>query len=192
MGQFVLQQACRDARSWLEEGMIADDFAVQVNISAVELEDPDLVGRVEAVLDESGLPAHHLVLELTESAVLRDAIRGATTLAQLRSLGVRLALDDFGTGYSSLSYLRSLPFDMLKIARPFIEGAARRPQEASFLRMILELGRTLGLQVVAEGIETGEQLELLRSLGCEYGQGFLLGRPAPAIEAVGLPRAAAA
>jgi diguanylate cyclase (GGDEF)-like protein len=191
LGQFVLQQSCRDACTWLENGLIDGDFAVQVNISAVELEDPDLVSRVEAVLDSTGLPAHHLVLELTESAVLRDAIRGATTLAQLRGLGVRLALDDFGTGYSSLSYLRALPFDMLKIARPFIEGAARRPQEASFLRMILELGRTLGLQVVAEGIETTEQLHLLRSLGCELGQGFLLGRPAPALEAVGTARAAA-
>ena len=192
MGQFVLRQACRDAYAWLEHGLIDDDFAVQVNISAVELEDPDLVGRVEAVLDESGLPAHHLVLELTESAVLRDAIRGASTLAQLRGLGVRLALDDFGTGYSSLSYLRALPFDMLKIARPFVEGAAHRPQEASFLRMILELGRTLGMQVVAEGIETADQLALLQSLGCEYGQGFLLGRPARALEAVPAPRAAAA
>ncbi len=192
LGQFVLHRACCDARTWLDQDLIDEDFAVQVNISAVELEDPDLVSRVEAVLEDSGLPAHHLVLELTESAVLRDAIRGATTLAQLRGLGVRLALDDFGTGYSSLSYLRALPFDMLKIARPFIEGAARRPQEASFLRMILELGRTLGMQVVAEGIETSEQLHLLRSLGCELGQGFLLGRPVAADQAVSLPRVVAA
>jgi EAL domain-containing protein (putative c-di-GMP-specific phosphodiesterase class I) len=114
---------------------------------------------------------------VTESAVLRDAIRGTTTLRELQQLGVRLALDDFGTGYSSLSYLRTLPLDMLKVARPFIEGITHGPQEASFLRMIKELGEMLGLQVVAEGIETAEQLRLVNALGCELGQGFLLGRP---------------
>ena len=127
-----------------------------------------------------------------ESVVTEEGEAAVKTLWELKSLGVHLAVDDFGTGYSSLSYLRALPFDMLKIARPFVEGAARRPQEASFLRMILELGRTLGMQVVAEGIETADQLALLQSLGCEYGQGFLLGRPARALDAVPAPRAAAA
>ena len=155
-------------------------MAVHVNVSAVELEDARLVARVADVLDQTGLPPHLLVLEVTESAVLRDAIRGTTTLTELQEIGVRLALDDFGTGYSSLSYLRTLPLDMLKVARPFIESITLGPQEASFLRMINELGSTLGLQVVAEGIETTDQLLLVRSLGCELAQGFLLGRPAPA------------
>jgi diguanylate cyclase (GGDEF)-like protein len=177
VGQAVLVKSCRDAVTWLERGQVHEDFAVQVNLSAIELEDPDLVTRVDAVLKESGLPANHLVLELTESAVLRDAVQGTRALTELKELGVGLALDDFGTGYSSLSYLRTLPFDMIKIARPFVEGAARHPQEASFVKMMLELGRTLGMKVVAEGIETQGQLDFVRGLECDLGQGFLLGRP---------------
>ena len=177
VGQAVLVKACRDAATWLEHGHVHDNFAVQVNLSAVELEDPDLVTRVDAVLAESGLPARHLVLELTESAVLRDAVQGTRALTELKELGVGLSLDDFGTGYSSLSYLRTLPFDQIKIARPFVEGAARHPQEASFVKMMLELGRTLGMKVVAEGIETQPQLAFVRGLECDLGQGFLLGRP---------------
>jgi diguanylate cyclase (GGDEF)-like protein len=179
LGEFVLAEACLQARSWRDGNAFGSEVAVHVNVSAVELEDARLVPRVADVLDQTGLPPHLLVLEVTESAVLRDAIRGTTTLTELQDIGVRLALDDFGTGYSSLSYLRTLPLDMLKVARPFIESITLGPQEASFLRMINELGGTLGLQVVAEGIETTDQLLLVRSLGCELAQGFLLGRPTP-------------
>ena len=183
LGQFVLMESCREARRWLDDDAFDHDVAVHVNVSAIELEDPDLVPRVAEVLRQTNLPPRLLVLEVTESAVLRDAIRGTTTLSELQQIGVRLALDDFGTGYSSLSYLRTLPLDMLKVARPFIESITHGPQEASFLRMIKELGETLGLQVVAEGIETAEQLRLVQTLGCELGQGFLLGRPAAPVEA---------
>jgi diguanylate cyclase (GGDEF)-like protein len=187
LGEFVLIEACREARSWIDLGLFANEVGVHVNVSAIELEDPDLVPRVAEVLHQTGLPAHLLVLEVTESAVLRDAIRGTTTLSELQAIGVRLGLDDFGTGYSSLSYLRTLPLDMLKVARPFIESITHGPQEASFLRMIKELGETLGLQVVAEGIETSEQLRLVHELGCELGQGFLLGRPAAAPSVAAAP-----
>jgi diguanylate cyclase (GGDEF)-like protein len=189
LGEFVLIEACREARSWIDLGLFANEVGVHVNVSAIELEDPDLVPRVAEVLHQTGLPAHLLVLEVTESAVLRDAIRGTTTLSELQAIGVRLGLDDFGTGYSSLSYLRTLPLDMLKVARPFIESITHGPQEASFLRMIKELGETLGLQVVAEGIETSEQLRLVHELGCELGQGFLLGRPASAPSLAATPAA---
>jgi len=177
LGEFVLEQSCQKAAEWVRAGTFGDQAAVHVNVSAVELEDPRLVSRVSDTLERSGLDPELLVLEVTESAVLHDAIRGTTTLTALQDLGVRLALDDFGTGYSSLSYLRTLPFDMLKVARPFIESITDGPQEASFLRMIKELGEMLGLVVVAEGIETDEQLRLVRELGCQLGQGFLLGKP---------------
>ena len=121
LGEFVLAEACLQAKAWMDEGAFGGDVAVHVNVSAVELEDAKLVPRVADVLDQTGLPPRLLVLEVTESAVLRDAIRGTTTLTELQEIGVRLALDDFGTGYSSLSYLRTLPLDMLKVARPFIE-----------------------------------------------------------------------
>jgi EAL domain-containing protein (putative c-di-GMP-specific phosphodiesterase class I) len=111
-------------------------------------------------------------------------------IGELRELGVRFALDDFGTGYSSLSYLHTLPFDMLKIAKSFVDGLARGGREASFVRMIIELARTLGLSVIAEGIETQEQATALAALECEYGQGFYLGRPRPAEDELPLGLAA--
>ena len=172
VGQFVLEQACRRARSW--EQNKEGPRAVHVNLSAVELQDPRITSGVIQALDEAGLEPGRLVLEITES--LAQDVDASTTLRGLREIGVRLALDDFGTGYSSLSYLRSLPLDILKIARPFIEGMSRGRQESSFVRMIIDLARTLELQVVAEGIESEAELEALLALDCELGQGFYLGR----------------
>jgi diguanylate cyclase (GGDEF)-like protein len=171
VGQFVLEQACRRARSWEENG--DGPGAVHVNLSAVELQDAGITAAVGEVLEKAPLRPECLVLEITES--MAQNVQASTTLRGLRELGVRLALDDFGTGYSSLSYLRSLPLDILKIARPFVEGVSRGHRESSFVRMIIDLARTLELQVIAEGIESAEELEALRRLDCDLGQGFFLG-----------------
>ena len=153
---------------------------MHVNLSVVELRDPELVSDILAELHETGLAPGQLVLEITETQLLRDAAGSAARFDELRSLGVRVALDDFGTGYSSLSYLHSLPLDSLKIAKPFVDGLAGGGREAGFIAMIVDLARTLELEVIAEGIETADQLAALRDLGAELGQGYLLGRPSAA------------
>jgi len=183
LGQYVLEEACQQARRWqaLSEAGLDDgpEVAVHVNLSAVELRDPGLVDRVRAILSAAGVNPRSIVFEITETVLLEDAERAKSAISELRALGVRFALDDFGTGYSSLSYLHTLPFDMLKIAKSFVDGLARRGPEASFVRMIIELARTLGVAVVAEGIETQQQADALVALECDYGQGFHLGRPEP-------------
>jgi diguanylate cyclase (GGDEF)-like protein len=183
LGQYVLEEACQQARRWQTQsrsGSIGDPaIAVHVNLSAVELRDPELVNRVQATLAGAGVDPRSIVFEITESVLLEDSERVSATIAALRSLGARFALDDFGTGYSSLSYLHTLPFDMLKIAKSFIDGLARGGREASFVRMIIELARTLGVTVIAEGIETPDQVTALVAFECDLGQGFYLGRPEP-------------
>jgi EAL domain-containing protein (putative c-di-GMP-specific phosphodiesterase class I) len=150
---------------------------MHVNLSLAELRDPELVSDILGRLRESGLPPDRLVLEITETQLLGDATDSRARFEDLRGLGVRIALDDFGTGYSSLSYLHSLPLDSLKIAKPFVDGLTGGGREANFVGMILDLARTLELEVIAEGIETAVQLAALRELGAELGQGYLLGRP---------------
>ncbi len=183
LGQYVLEEACQQARRWQARGPVGPaggaPVAVHVNLSAVELRDPALVERVRATLSNAGVNPLSVVFEITESVLLDDSERVKEAIAELRALGVRFALDDFGTGYSSLSYLHTLPFDMLKIAKSFVDGLARGGREASFVRMIIELARTLGVAVIAEGIETQEQTDALVALDCDYGQGFHLGRPEP-------------
>jgi EAL domain-containing protein (putative c-di-GMP-specific phosphodiesterase class I) len=176
VGDFVLNSACAQTTGWIEGDAERDPLSIHVNLSAIELKDPELTDRVLAALEAANLDPQLLVLEMTESLV-HDAEVSAPTLRELREAGVRLALDDFGTGYSSLSYLRSLPLDILKIAKPFVEGMARGSQENSFVRMIIDLARALDLGVIAEGIETQEELDALRDLQCEYGQGFYLSTP---------------
>jgi EAL domain-containing protein (putative c-di-GMP-specific phosphodiesterase class I) len=181
LGQYVLEEACQQARRWQAHNQAngESEVAVHVNLSAVELRDPGLVPRVETILTDAGVDPRSLIFEITETVLLDDTERVSATIAQLRALGVRFALDDFGTGYSSLSYLHTLPFDMLKIAKSFVDGLARGGREASFVRMIIELARTLGVMVIAEGIETQEQVDALITLECDLGQGFHLGRPQP-------------
>jgi len=177
LDHFVLQHACHEARRWTEDGAGQEALRVHVNLSVVELRDTELVSRVLSVLDESGLPPDQLVLEITESQLLGDTRDSAERFQELRAFGIRIALDDFGTGYSSLSYLHSLPIDILKIAKPFVDGVHRGEREAGFVSMIVDLARTLQLEVIAEGIETPEQVDTLRRLGAQLGQGYLLGRP---------------
>ena len=194
LGQYVLEEACRHVCRW-EARRAADpttggDVAVHVNLSAVEFRDPELVPRVQATLASAEVDPRSLVFEITETVLLDDSERVAATIGDLRALGVRFALDDFGTGYSSLSYLHTLPFDQLKIAKSFVDGLARGGRESSFVRMIIELARTLGVTVIAEGIESHEQVDALVRLECDLGQGFHLGRPKPVRQELALPFAA--
>ena len=145
--------------------------------SGSELHAPGLVPSVADAIERTGILPEQLVIEITESQLLGDANASAARFRELRDLGVRVALDDFGTGYSSLSYLHSLPLDILKIAKPFVDGLAGGNRESGFVTMIIDLARTLDLEVIAEGVETADQLAALRRLGAELGQGFLLGRP---------------
>jgi diguanylate cyclase (GGDEF)-like protein len=173
----VLEQACREAAAWTEEDGYTPGAAVHVNLSGEGLRTNELVGVVEDVLRRTGLAPRRLVLELTESVLIAELPTARPVLSSLRALGVRIALDDFGTGYSSLSCLRSLPVDILKVAKPFVDGAGRTPHDHALLAMIIELGSLFGVEVVAEGIEHQDQLDALAELRCDMGQGFLLGRP---------------
>jgi EAL domain-containing protein (putative c-di-GMP-specific phosphodiesterase class I) len=175
LGRYVLREACTQAVAWTDAG--GAPIAVQVNLSARELEDPELIPQVRDTLATTGLSPERLTLEITESLLVRDAVAGGATLDGLRAIGVQLALDDFGTGYSSLSYMRSLPLHSLKIAKEFIDGMTTTPDDEAFVRLIVELARIRGLRVVAEGIENAEQLRALRALGCDRGQGYHFSRP---------------
>ncbi len=177
VGRYVLEEACGRAAEWRTAGPGGTPLPIQVNLSAAELEDPGLVGAVRDVLARTGMPPQQLVLEITETLLVKDAERGAATLHALRALGVRIALDDFGTGYSSLSYLRNLPLDVLKVAREFVDGLGTSDETDAFVRLIVGLAKTVGLKVIAEGIETDEQLAVLREVGTELGQGFRFSRP---------------
>ena len=174
LSRFVLRTACHQAMEWSRRSGQA--LTMQVNLSGAELDDPGLADHVLDQLARSGLPPERLVIEITETALVEDATTGGAQLHRLRDHGVRLALDDFGTGFSSLSYLRSLPLDILKIAKEFTDGVHRSREDATFVRLISELAAMRGLTVIAEGIETTEQHAVLRGLGCHQGQGFLFAR----------------
>ncbi|MGE8129566.1 bifunctional diguanylate cyclase/phosphodiesterase [Methylobacterium sp. NPDC080182] len=173
IGAWVLREACRAAAGW------PNPLAIAVNVSAVQLHNPHFVPFVHGTLYESGLRAERLEIEITETALIRDPARALLTLRQLKALGVRIAMDDFGTGYSSLSNLRAFPFDRIKIDGSFIRAVHSNPQGAAIVRSVLGLGRGLGLAVVAEGVETAEELSFLAGEQCHLAQGYLLGRPAP-------------
>jgi diguanylate cyclase (GGDEF)-like protein len=184
IGRFVLAEACHQIRRWQREPG-RERVAIHVNLSAVELRQPDLVDAVRAAIEDASIPPGSLVLEITESQLLEDAEGSVAALHALRDIGVRLALDDFGTGYSSLSYLHSLPLDILKIAKPFIDRLGDAHQD-SFVRMMIDLARNLDLEVIAEGIESADQAEALRELQSDFGQGFYLAAPAAAHADLGL------
>jgi diguanylate cyclase (GGDEF)-like protein/PAS domain S-box-containing protein len=164
------------------------DLYVSVNVSARQFADRGFADTVRQVLTSSGLDAQALMLELTETALLRRDEQLHTDLAELKSIGVKLAIDDFGTGYSSLSYLRDLPIDVVKMDKSFVDGIAHSDQRLALAEGIVQIARTLSLQVVAEGIETEVQRDLLSSMGCHYGQGYLLAMPMPVSEAEELVR----
>ena len=183
IGQWVLDTACRTAAGWHRQFPRETPLSMAVNVSAIQLADSELVSHVAGALASSGLAPTSLVLEMTETVLIQDATATAKRLHELHALGVRLAIDDFGTGYSSLSYLRQFPVDILKIDQSFISTITEREQVPAIVRGLLDLGRTLQLETVAEGIEVDFQHASLREEDCELGQGFLFARPLPPDEA---------
>ncbi len=174
---FVLRQACTDCLDW------PDEMAVSVNLSVVDLRSPGFVAKVLQVLDETGLPARRLHLEVTEGGFIEDPAKVGQRLQELRSRGITIAIDDFGTGYSSLSYLDTLPLDLVKVDRSFVRNIREDARRFNLLRGIVHLSRELGLKVIIEGVETLDQLELLRSHDCaDLIQGYVFARPMPAAE----------
>jgi diguanylate cyclase (GGDEF)-like protein len=189
IGEWVLREACTEAARWPESMRLA------VNLSAVQFRNRNLVATVMNALAAAGLSARRLELEITETVLMQEDDTILSMLHQLRGLGVRIAMDDFGTGYSSLGYLRSFPFDKIKIDRSFVSGKCSTAESEAIIRAIAELGTTLGIETTAEGIETTQQMELVRRAGCTEGQGYLIGRPRPISELLGfapLHRATAA
>jgi EAL domain-containing protein (putative c-di-GMP-specific phosphodiesterase class I) len=180
IGDWGLSEACNQMRQWRAEDPGQVGPRVCVNLSARQFSRHGLADHVEALLRRTGVSSQQLGLEMTESSLISDPATAMEVLSSLRRLGVSLLLDDFGTGYSSLNHLHSLPFDVLKIDRSFVTRMTEGEQPLQIVRTIVELARVMGMDVVAEGIETHEQYMLLRQLGCRYGQGYLYSRPVPA------------
>jgi diguanylate cyclase (GGDEF)-like protein/PAS domain S-box-containing protein len=173
MGEWILRQACREAASWPLPLQIA------INLSPAQFMHGDVVGLVHSILLETGLSPGRLELEITEGVLIEDFDRGLALLRRLKSLGVRVSMDDFGSGYSSLSYLQAFPFDKIKIDRAFVMNLGRNPQSASIVRAVIGLGHGLEMSIVAEGVETQEQLSFLAEEGCDAVQGYFIGKPLP-------------
>ena len=173
MGEWILRQACREAASWPKSLQIA------VNLSPAQFMHGDVVGLVHAILLETGLAPGRLELEITEGVLIEDFDRGLALLRRLKALGVRISMDDFGSGYSSLSYLQAFPFDKIKVDRAFVINLGRNPQSAAIISAVIDLGHGMGMSLVAEGVETVEQLSFLVDEGCDAVQGFLIGKPLP-------------
>ena len=177
LGDRVLLAACKQVRAWQLEHRPNTPLSISVNVSTVQLIQGDFVERVAFALHETGLPASSLVLEITETTLMRDTDRSILTLCALRNMGVRIAIDDFGTGYSSLSYLHQLPVDILKIDQTFVAAIETSSVDRSLAPAIVSLASALDLVVVAEGVETELQGDTLRGVGCELAQGYFFARP---------------
>jgi diguanylate cyclase (GGDEF)-like protein/PAS domain S-box-containing protein len=183
IGEWVLHAACRQIRQWQDAGY---SLQVAVNVSARQFQEYDLAELVMDIMRDTGALAENLEIELTESAVMNDAESSIVTLERLAALGVQIAIDDFGTGYSSLSYLKRLPLDLLKIDQSFVRDISSDPNDAAIVRAIITLARSLGIKVIAEGVENEAQLAFLNAYGCQYAQGYLFGRPLTAVQMVKL------
>jgi EAL domain-containing protein (putative c-di-GMP-specific phosphodiesterase class I) len=178
IGRWALKAACGHVRTWQRRGLRSPPVAV--NISTAQLKHPDFVDTVGDVLAETGLDPRLLELEITESMVMDQSESLVSRLTELKAFGIGLAIDDFGTGYSNLGYLKSFPLDRLKIDRSFVSGLPDDPNAVSIVRAILAMSNGLGLEVIAEGVETAEQARMLAELGCELAQGFYYCAPLPA------------
>ena len=178
LGEQVLRTACEQSRARHKNGLPL--LRIAVNLSARQFEQPNLVDMVEAVLKETGLEPHLLELEITETTAMRHAAFAIEVLRDLRALGVEIALDDFGTGFSSLKYLKDFPIHTLKIDRSFVRAVTHEEKDAAIVSAIIAIGHSLGLKVIAEGIEDEEQLTFLKKQQCDWYQGYLLGKPMPA------------
>ncbi len=180
IGKWVLRQACIQVRRWQLAGQ--PQLRCSVNLSSRQLQQADFAARVADTLRETGLPPASLVLEITESQLMEDSAQTLSCLRELASLGIQLALDDFGTGYCSLGYLKRFPLHILKVDKSFINPAAEEGDARLICRAIIGLGISLGLEVVAEGVECAEHLEFLRAEGCRLAQGYWFSRPRPPLE----------
>jgi EAL domain-containing protein (putative c-di-GMP-specific phosphodiesterase class I) len=177
IGRWVLWQSLKQLAEWqhlFEDGKL---LTMSVNLSGKQLQDPDLVRQIQAILKETGVAPASLKLEVTESAIMENPDQAAAILTGLREMGIQLSLDDFGTGYSSLSYLHRFPFHDLKIDRSFVSKLESGEKDAEIVKVINSLAKNLGMEVVAEGIETEAQWALLHDLACRYGQGYLFSKP---------------
>jgi EAL domain-containing protein (putative c-di-GMP-specific phosphodiesterase class I) len=186
VGEWILRTACAQARAWQSAGF--PPLRMAVNISPRQFRHPRLAERIRSILAETALDAGLLELELTESMIMHDVEEAIRTMHELTTLGIALVIDDFGTGYSSLHYLRSFPIRKLKIDREFVRDVTTNANDAAIASAVIALARTMSLEVVAEGIETREQLAFLREKECQAGQGYLFSRPLPAAELSGILR----
>ncbi len=177
LGIHVLEAACRQWQEWQRELIDEPSFNLSVNVSPRQLRDPDFVSEVWRVLSRTGVPPSHLTLEITENFMVDDPVSARSRLRELKNLGVRISMDDFGIGYSSLASLQDLPLDILKIDKAFVDHIAEDPRRTAFAAAIIRMGKTLGLELVAEGVETSDQSDRLQSLGCRLAQGFYFSRP---------------
>ena len=178
IGDWVLRTACAQASAWTRMGL--GPVRISVNISARQFRQPDLPGAVEAALRDTGLNAGDLELELTESIIMQDIEHVIGVMRELKSMGVMLAIDDFGTGYSSLSYLKRFPVDRLKIDQSFVRDIITDRDAQGIVQAVISLGQTLDMRIIAEGVETAEQRDILAERGCHEIQGYLIARPMPA------------
>jgi EAL domain-containing protein (putative c-di-GMP-specific phosphodiesterase class I) len=183
IGMWVIRTAAQQLRDWQERFRTPVPLSMSVNMSCRQFSQPDLVYQVERVLLETGLDARCLKMEITESSIIEHVETASAVLSKLKALGVKLALDDFGKGYSSLSYLHQFPFDTLKLDRSFISGMGPRCEQMEIVRTMVTLADVLGLDVVAEGVETALQFAQLQDLGCQFGQGYFFSRPLTAVAA---------
>jgi diguanylate cyclase (GGDEF)-like protein len=180
MGEWVLKTACEQTQHWIKSGFAINKVAV--NISALQFVRPEFLSVIKKILAETGLPAAHLELEITESLLAGDTSGAVTRLEELKKIGVELSIDDFGTGYSSLSQLKNFPIDRLKIDKSFISGVTHSEDDAAITDAVIAMSESMRIKVLAEGVETQEQLEFLRQNGCDEVQGYLISRPQPASE----------
>jgi EAL domain-containing protein (putative c-di-GMP-specific phosphodiesterase class I) len=178
IGLWVLQTACAQLKAW-QDGVLTRDLTLAVNVSAKQFRQADFVSRVQHVLEESAAKASHLKLELTESIVLENVEDTISKMREIKNLGVDFAMDDFGTGYSSLQYLKRLPLNQIKIDQSFVRDIATDPNDAAIVQTIIAMAQALGLDVIAEGVETEEQHRFLRLRGCHAFQGYLFSKPVP-------------
>jgi EAL domain-containing protein (putative c-di-GMP-specific phosphodiesterase class I) len=181
VGLWVLRKACSDCRD-----LFGEDIKLSVNLSGRQFRDAGLPQQIAAILEDTGMAADRLELEITETVLMSDTENAVQAMDRLHELGVRLSIDDFGTGYSSLAYLKRFPIDTVKVDRSFIRDISTDADDAAIVEAILAMTRRLGLETIAEGVETNEQLAFLRRNQCDYAQGFLFSRPVGALEAAGL------
>ncbi|WP_448570712.1 putative bifunctional diguanylate cyclase/phosphodiesterase, partial [Trichothermofontia sp.] len=185
LGAWICQAACQQAHQW--QTLFPDrPLVLSINLSSRQFEQPDLTEQLAVIIHETGVAGFPLKFEITESMVMGDIETAIDRMLRLKALGCQLGLDDFGTGYSSLSYLRRFPVDTLKIDKSFVQKMGQSPEDAAIVRMIIDLGHTLGMDVVAEGVETQVDADHLRSLGCDFGQGYFWAKPLPAAQATDL------